>query len=74
MSSPEVEKYISELKKALETDDMNSLDFILEHVFTASAWSQLDDNLQEILDEATLYLELKELEYKEKALELIDNF
>lgn len=65
-------QYLEKLKKVIETDNFLWLDEVLE---LAILWELTEDEineLDEILNEATLYAEFKELEYKERALELID--
>lgn len=64
--------YLEKLKSVLEADNFDWLDQVLEE---AILWDLTEDEvneLDEILNEATLYAEFKESEYKEKALELID--
>ncbi|EKE26511.1 MAG: hypothetical protein ACD_4C00256G0003 [uncultured bacterium (gcode 4)] len=66
--------YLSKIKEVLEKDDFEAIDYILEFVY--SSWIPTDELMQidEILNEVTLYLELKDWEYKERALELIEEF
>lgn len=66
--------YLSKVKEVLEKDDFNAIDYILEFIYTS--WIPENDLLQmdEILNEVTLYAELKEAEYKETALILIEEF
>lgn len=62
------------VKQALEKDDFKNLDEILEF---SVGWNLDEDEYMEItdiLDEATLYSELKEAEYKEEALAMIADF
>lgn len=62
------------VKQALEKDDFKNLDEILEF---SVGWNLDEDEYMEItdiLDEATLYAELKEAEYKEEALAMIADF
>ena len=64
--------YLEKLKNVLEDDNFLKLDEILELPVT---WILSEDELNEIdeiLNEATLYAEFKESDYKEEALRLID--
>ncbi|MDD3303043.1 MAG: hypothetical protein PHN31_05820 [Candidatus Gracilibacteria bacterium] len=65
-------EYLEKLKKVLETDDLLGLDEVLELSVTGFLTENEINEIDEILNEATLYAEFKEAEYKEKALELID--
>lgn len=65
------EDFLDMLKESLLTKDLKKLDEALETMH--GGWidqSDLDD-LEEIISEATLYLELQEEEYREMALVLI---
>ncbi len=66
--------YISKLEEALLSEKFDNIDYILEFIF--SIWLQQEDleKIENILNEATLYAELKENEYKDEALKLIKNF
>lgn len=66
--------FLKKIEESLLKDDFDTLDYILEFIYTS--WLPEKDMLEmdEILNEATLYIELKEWEYKEKALELIEGF
>ena len=65
---------IKQLEEYLENDDFENIDNFLHEIY--SFWyddveiSKIDD----ILTEATLYIEFKEAEYKEEALKLINIF
>lgn len=65
-------QYLEKLKKMLEADDFLWLDEVLELSVSGMLTETEVNELDEILNEATLYAEFKEAEYKEKALELID--
>lgn len=65
-------QYLEKLKKSIETDDFLRLDEVLELAILWELTEEEINELDEILNEATLYAEFKELEYKEKSLELID--
>ena len=65
------ENFLDALKEALIAKDTLRLDDALQTIH--GGWlsqNELDD-LEEIISEATLYLELKEEEYREMALVLI---
>jgi len=65
------ENFLDELKDALKSRDPHKVDEVLQTIH--SGWLDQDelDDLEEIISEATLYLELKEEEYREMALVLI---
>lgn len=66
--------YLSKIKESLDKDDFDAIDYILEFLYTS--WIPESDlgAMDEILNEVTLYSELKEIEYKETALVLIKEF
>ncbi len=66
--------YLSKLETALETDNFEWIDYILE--FLNTGWLQEKDleEVDDILHEATLYSELKKLDYKETAIDLISEY
>jgi len=66
--------YISKLEEALLSENFDNIDYILEFIF--SIWLKQEDleKIENILNEATLYAELKENEYKDEALKLIEIF
>lgn len=66
--------YLSKLEEALETDNFDNLDYILEAVYSSNIPEPDLEAMDDILQEATLYIELKESEYKEEALKLIEEF
>jgi len=68
------ENYLKKIKEVLEVDDFASLDYILEYIYTSGVPDNILDELDDILQEITLYVELKEKEYKEEALNLIKEF
>jgi hypothetical protein len=67
------ENYLIKIKEVLEKDDFDSLDYILEYMYT-SVPDSIVDELDDILQEITLYVELKEQDYKDEALKLIKEF
>jgi len=68
------EDYLSKLEEALITNNNDSINYILEFLYTS--WLPENDQrlIDDILQEATLYSELGEIEYKEEALRLIEEF
>jgi len=66
--------YLSKLEEALVQENMDNIDYIVETLYTS--WlSETDmDKIDDILHEATLFLEFWEEEYKETALDLISDF
>lgn len=66
--------YLKKIKEVLEKDDFDSLDYILEYMYTAGIPDEVLDEIDDILQEVTLYVELKENEYKETALEFIKEY
>ncbi len=65
------ENFLDGLKEALIEKDTAKLDDVLQTMH--GGWLKQDelDDLEEIISEATLYLELKDEEYREMALVLI---
>ncbi|MDD2870686.1 MAG: hypothetical protein PHS49_01740 [Candidatus Gracilibacteria bacterium] len=66
--------YLSKLETAIIADDMDSINYILEYLYTNQLPEDDMEAIDDILQEATLYSELGELEYKEEALRLISEF
>lgn len=66
--------YLSKLEEVVIKDDFKNIDYILESIYTLGIPEDDLDKMDEILQEATLYSELKEDEYKVYALELLNNF
>ena len=67
-------EYLSKVEEALINDNKEGLNYILEYVYTVHL---TDDELMEIddiLQEATLYAELNDSEYKDEALVQINEF
>ena len=65
-------EYLSKLEKALIEEDINSINFILEYMYTIQLTEEERIEIDDILQEATLYAELKELQYKDEALTQIN--
>ena len=68
------ENYISKLEEALKQDNKENIDFILESIYTLGLSDEDLNQMDNILQEATLYIEFNENEYKDEALKLIENF
>jgi len=65
---------IKKLKNYLENDNFDELDKLFIEVYSVEIPEEQEEKISDILDEATLYLEFKEEDYKKVALEMIDNF
>lgn len=75
MNNKEIyENYLKKIKEILEKDDFESLDYILEYMYTSGIPEDILDEIDDILQEITLYVELKEKEYKQTALEFISEY
>lgn len=75
MNNKEIyENYLKKIKEVLEKDDFESLDYILEYMYTSGIPDEILDEIDDILQEITLYIELKEKEYKDTALEFIKEY
>ena len=66
--------YISKIEEALNKDSFDTLNFILTYYSSPNFTEHEREAIGDIVAETTLYLELRETEYKEKALELIVKF
>lgn len=62
------------LKEATTKDDFKKLDELLEFTMTGNLDEDEYMEITDILDEATLYSEFKEAEYKEETLAMITDF
>ena len=65
---------IKKLKDYLENDNFEELDKLFIEVYSVEIPEEQEEKISDILDEATLYLEFKESEYKDEALKLISEF
>lgn len=75
MNNKEIyENYLKKIKEVLEKDDFESLDYILEYMYTSGIPDEILEEIDDILQEVTLYVELKDKEYKETALEFIKEY
>jgi len=60
--------YISKLEKELIEENIEWINFILEYMYTIQLSDEERIEIDDILQEATLYAEFKENEYKDEAL------
>jgi hypothetical protein len=65
---------LKKLKDYLENDNFEELDKLFIEVYSVEIPEEQEEKLSDILDEATLYLEFKEEDYKKVALEMIGKF
>lgn len=66
--------YLSKLEEALISDNKEAIDYILEYVYTVNLTEEELIEIDDILQEATLYSEFSEDEYKDEALLQISEF
>ena len=66
--------YLSKLEEALNEENFDSLDYIIEFLNFPNIEEDVYNEISDIIDEATLFIELKEAEYKNEALEMIEKF
>lgn len=66
--------YLSKLEEALVQENIDNIDYIVETLYTSWLSENDMDKIDDILHEATLFLEFGEEEYKETALDLISDF
>lgn len=62
------EYYISKIEDALKKDSFDSLDYILTYYSSPNFTDEEREEIQDIVDETTLYLEERKEEYKNEAL------
>jgi hypothetical protein len=62
---------IKNLRECLENDNFEELDKLFIEIYSVEIPEEQEEKISDILDEATLYLEFKEKEYKQEALSLI---
>ena len=68
-----MKQIILALIKAIESNNFEEIDSILETIYTSWKYSQEQiNNHYDFLQEATLFAELKEDEYKNEALNIIN--
>jgi hypothetical protein len=66
--------YLSKLEEALNADNFDGLDYILEFLNIPNIEESVYNEIDDIIDETTLYIEFKKQEYKDTALELISEY
>ncbi len=66
--------YLNKLEEAIENDKFDDIDLLLEAIYSENIPEKEMDEMYDILNEATLYTELRESEYKEEFMELIKEF
>ncbi|EKE27558.1 MAG: hypothetical protein ACD_3C00192G0003 [uncultured bacterium (gcode 4)] len=67
------DNYLIKLREFLEADDFRAIDYSLEYIY-ATVPEKERSEMEDILQEVTLYSELREKEYKDAALDLIKVF
>ena len=65
-------EYVSKIETALQEDNFEALDKTLELITWSEFTQEERDYMSDAIDEATLYLEFKEEDYKEEALWVIE--
>ncbi len=63
--------YLSKLEESLNEENFDNLDYIIEFLNFPNIEEDVYNEISDIIDEATLFIELKEAEYKNEALEMI---
>jgi len=66
--------YILPLEDALKNENFEKIDFILETIYTMWMDDKTITKINDILQEATLFSEFREEDYKIEALNLIEDF
>ncbi len=69
-----IKDYLSKIKEALEKDNFTGLDTLLQAAIDGEISIDDREEIDDILNEVTLYLELKDTEYKEEGLKLIGEY
>ncbi len=65
--------YIKKLKDSLEENNFDIIDYLLEYAISWDLSEAEREEIDDLINEATLYLELRDDEYKEEALKIIEN-
>ena len=68
------ENYVSKIEEALNESSFDKLDFILTYYSSPNFSDEERNEIEDIVDETTLYLEPREDEYKNEALVQIWEF
>ncbi len=64
---------IKNMKIYLEEDNFESIDELLQEIFSSELQKEQEEAIWDLLQEVTLYSELREDEYKNEALNIINN-
>jgi len=64
---------IKNMKFYLEEDNFESIDELLQEIFSSELKKEQEEAIWDLLQEITLYSELRENEYKQEALNIINN-
>ncbi len=67
-------EYLSKLEQSLINNNFDNIDYILEYMYHSWISQEILEIIDKILEETTLYAELKEQEYKDEAIKLIWEF
>ncbi len=67
-------EYLSKLEIALNEENFANIDYILEFLNIPNIEESVYDEIADIIDEATLFSELKDAEYKDEALKIIAEY
>lgn len=73
MKNPITKDYIKKLKDSLEENNFDMIDYLLEYAISWDLSEEEREEIDDLINEATLYLELRDEEYKEEALKMIQN-
>ena len=73
MKNPIIKDYIKKLKNSLEENNFDMIDYLLEYAISWDLSEEEREEIDDLINEATLYLELRDEEYKEEALKMIEN-
>lgn len=68
------ELYLNKLEATIDNDKFDDIDLILEAIYSENIPQKEMDEMYDILNEATLYTELREKEYKEEFLRLLKEY
>lgn len=68
------ELYLNKLEETIDNDKFDDIDLILEAIYSENIPEKEMDEMYEVLNEATLYTELREKKYKEAFKELLEEF
>ncbi len=72
MTADSYSDFLEKLRDALENKQKQSVDYLLEYAFSGALAQDEVDAIEDIISEATLYLELWEDDYRETAIKYID--